>query len=133
MPFNIVAGTLFFFCWYWTVGFPSGELSLEFPSSAMASTARPSEMRDWLRYSRLRTDHHFYYTTDTNRAGYAYLMYMLFQLYFATFAQFVSAFSPNAMAASIVSLSSRVIHREISVVVYMTTGNLLSLSAWVKC
>jgi thiaminase len=40
---------------------------------------------------------------DTNRAGYAYLMYMLFELYFATFAQFVSAFSPNAMAASIVS------------------------------
>jgi len=39
----------------------------------------------------------------TNGVGYAYLMYMLFELYFATFAQFVSAFSPNAMAASIVS------------------------------
>ncbi|GAA6016702.1 hypothetical protein JCM11491_000212 [Sporobolomyces phaffii] len=24
MPFNIIAGTLFFVCWYWTVGLPSG-------------------------------------------------------------------------------------------------------------
>lgn len=38
MPWNIFAGTIFFVCWYWTVGFPS----------------------------------------ETNRAGYAYFLFMLF-------------------------------------------------------
>ncbi|GAA5921798.1 hypothetical protein JCM3775_001825 [Rhodotorula graminis] len=61
MPYNIVCGTIFFVCWYWTVGFP--------------------------------------YTTD--RAGYAYAMYMVFELYYPTFAQAVASFSPNAMAASV--------------------------------
>ncbi|GAA5983374.1 hypothetical protein JCM10908_000258 [Rhodotorula pacifica] len=61
IPFNIFAGTLFFVCWYWTVGFP---------------------------YS-------------TNRAGYAYFMFVLFEVYFPTFAQAVASFSPTAMAASV--------------------------------
>ncbi|KAK4048322.1 ATP-binding cassette transporter snq2 [Microbotryomycetes sp. JL201] len=61
MPWNIVAGTLFFFCWYWTVGFPY----------------------------------------ETNRAGYAYFMFVLFELYFPSFAQFVAAMAPNAMLASV--------------------------------
>ncbi|KAK4051085.1 ATP-binding cassette transporter snq2 [Microbotryomycetes sp. JL221] len=61
MPWNIFAGTLFFFTWYWTVGFPS----------------------------------------ETNRAGYAYFMFVLFELYFPTFAQWVAAMAPNAMLASV--------------------------------
>ncbi|KAI5479965.1 hypothetical protein MNV49_002255 [Pseudohyphozyma bogoriensis] len=61
MPFNVFCGTLFYCCWYFTVGFPNG----------------------------------------TNRAGYAYLLYILFELYFATFAQWVAALAPNPMAASI--------------------------------
>ncbi|KAM0791176.1 hypothetical protein ACM66B_005660 [Microbotryomycetes sp. NB124-2] len=61
MPWNIFAGTLFFLCWYWTVGFPS----------------------------------------ETNRAGYAYFLFMLFELYYPTFAQFVAAMAPNAMLASV--------------------------------
>jgi len=24
IPWNIISSSLFFFCWYWTVGFPSG-------------------------------------------------------------------------------------------------------------
>ncbi|KAJ8294266.1 Brefeldin A resistance protein [Rhodotorula toruloides] len=61
IPFNIVAGTIFFLCWYWTVGFPSA----------------------------------------TNRAGYAYLLFVIFETYFPTFAIAVASFSPTPMAASV--------------------------------
>ncbi|GAA6000108.1 hypothetical protein JCM10207_006055 [Rhodosporidiobolus poonsookiae] len=61
IPWNILSGTLFWCCWYFTVGFPR----------------------------------------STNRAGYAWLMHMFFEVYFPTFAQAVAAFSPTAMAASV--------------------------------
>ncbi|KAJ5093924.1 CDR ABC transporter [Penicillium angulare] len=61
LPYSIVAGSIYFNCWYWGIGFPR----------------------------------------DSFTSGYAWMMLMLFECFYVGFGQFIAAFSPNELFASL--------------------------------
>jgi ABC-type multidrug transport system permease subunit len=61
LPYSIVAGSIYFNCWYWGVWFPR----------------------------------------DSFSTGYTWMMLMLFECFYVGFGQFIAAFSPNELFASL--------------------------------
>ncbi|KKK21456.1 ABC transporter [Aspergillus ochraceoroseus] len=61
LPYSLVAGTIYFNCWYWGVWFPRNSFS----------------------------------------AGYVWMLLMLFEMFYVGFGQFIAAFSPNPLLASL--------------------------------
>ncbi|PYH78160.1 ABC transporter [Aspergillus uvarum CBS 121591] len=61
LPYSIVAGSLYFNCWYWGVWFPR----------------------------------------DSFSSGYVWMMLMLFEAFYIGFGQFIAAFAPNELFASL--------------------------------
>ncbi|KAJ5928919.1 CDR ABC transporter [Penicillium verhagenii] len=61
LPYSIVAGSVYFNCWYWGVWFPR----------------------------------------DSFSAGYTWMMLMLFECFYVGFGQFIAAFAPNELFASL--------------------------------
>ncbi|EAW06570.1 putative ABC transporter [Aspergillus clavatus NRRL 1] len=61
LPYSIVAGSIYFNCWYWGIWFPR----------------------------------------DSFSSGYTWMLLMLFELYYVGFGQFIAAFSPNELFASL--------------------------------
>ncbi|OJJ30431.1 hypothetical protein ASPWEDRAFT_121427 [Aspergillus wentii DTO 134E9] len=60
-PYSIVAGSIYFNCWYWGVWFPR----------------------------------------DSFRSGYTWMLLMLFELFYVSMGQFIAAFAPNELFASL--------------------------------
>ncbi|OJJ45430.1 hypothetical protein ASPZODRAFT_69926 [Penicilliopsis zonata CBS 506.65] len=61
LPYSIVAGSIFFNCWYWGVWLPR----------------------------------------DSFTSGYVWMLLMLFEMFYVGFGQFIAAFSPNELFASL--------------------------------
>ncbi|RHZ56971.1 hypothetical protein CDV55_104831 [Aspergillus turcosus] len=61
LPYSIVAGSIYFNCWYWGIWFPR----------------------------------------DSFSSGYTWMLLMVFELYYVSFGQFIAAFSPNELFASL--------------------------------
>ncbi|KAJ5168761.1 CDR ABC transporter [Penicillium canariense] len=61
LPYSIVAGSIYFNCWYWGVWFPRNSFS----------------------------------------SGYAWMLLMVFECYYIGFGQFIAAFAPNELFASL--------------------------------
>ncbi|PYH90416.1 ABC transporter [Aspergillus ellipticus CBS 707.79] len=61
LPYSVVAGSLYFNCWYWGVWFPR----------------------------------------DSFRSGFVWMLLMLFELFYVGLGQFIAAFSPNPLFASL--------------------------------
>ncbi|KAF7719647.1 ABC-2 type transporter / CDR ABC transporter family protein [Penicillium ucsense] len=61
LPYSIVAGSIYFNCWYWGIWFPR----------------------------------------DSFSSGYTWMMLMLFECFYVGFGQFIAAFSPNELFASL--------------------------------
>ncbi|KAH2041402.1 hypothetical protein KXW51_000925 [Aspergillus fumigatus] len=61
LPYSVVAGSIYFNCWYWGVWFPR----------------------------------------DSFSSGYTWMLLMVFELYYVSFGQFIAAFSPNELFASL--------------------------------
>ncbi|PLB55428.1 putative ABC transporter [Aspergillus steynii IBT 23096] len=61
LPYSIVAGSIYFNCWYWGIWFPR----------------------------------------DSFTSGYTWMMTMLFEMFYVGFGQFIAAFSPNELFASL--------------------------------
>ncbi|PYI14241.1 ABC transporter [Aspergillus violaceofuscus CBS 115571] len=61
LPYSIVAGSLYFNCWYWGIWFPR----------------------------------------DSFSSGYVWMMLMLFEAFYIGFGQFIAAFAPNELFASL--------------------------------
>lgn len=61
LPYSIIAGSIYFNCWYWGVWFPR----------------------------------------DSFSSGYTWMMLMLFECYYVGFGQFIAAFAPNELFASL--------------------------------
>ncbi|KAL5339404.1 ABC-2 type transporter-domain-containing protein [Aspergillus crustosus] len=61
LPYSIIAGSIYFNCWYWGIWFPR----------------------------------------DSFSSGFTWMLLMLFELYYVGFGQFIAAFSPNELFASL--------------------------------
>ncbi|OQE26479.1 hypothetical protein PENSTE_c005G02927 [Penicillium steckii] len=61
LPYSIVAGSIYFNCWYWGIWFPR----------------------------------------DSFSSGYTWMLLMLFECYYVGFGQFIAAFAPNELFASL--------------------------------
>ncbi|KAL3456754.1 ABC-2 type transporter-domain-containing protein [Aspergillus heterothallicus] len=61
LPYSIIAGSIYFNCWYWGIWFPR----------------------------------------DSFSAGFTWMLVSLFELYYIGFGQFIAAFSPNELLASL--------------------------------
>ncbi|KAF9888082.1 hypothetical protein FE257_009347 [Aspergillus nanangensis] len=61
LPYSIVAGSIYFNCWYWGIWFPR----------------------------------------DSFRSGFIWMFVMLYELFYVGFGQFIAAFSPNVLFASL--------------------------------
>lgn len=80
VPFNIIGQSLYFFCWYWTVGFPNVSSRVGFQVFFC-----------------------FDPISELFLIPYQYLMLcVIFPLYYTTFSQAIAAFSPNAEIAGLI-------------------------------